>query len=216
MKILHTSDLHGQYEGLLRLLSGEVFDLWVDTGDFFPNKTRGDVWVEGPYQTRWFTQYKDLGPKIRDALNGTPVVCVSGNHDYVDLAELLHRADVVAHNVADGPVDILGLRFAGFREIPWIAGEWAGEMHDISPLVEKALSFEPDILVTHSPPMGILDKTTERKPGGVASITTSLSYKPHKVQAHLFGHIHEQGQRTKREIDVLFSNAATGHNVLYL
>lgn len=215
MKILHTSDLHGQYEGLLRLLSGEVFDLWVDTGDFFPNRTRGDREIEVPYQAKWF-EWKRLGSRLVEALEDVPLVCVSGNHDYVDLAGLIREAEGVAYNVSDGPAVVGGLSFSGFREIPWMGGEWNGEAHDFTPLVKKTLEEDPDVLVTHSPPGGILDKSTDGHPCGVNALTSQLTYTQHKVRAHLFGHIHEQGGLMVEDLEIKFSNAATGFNVLYL
>ena len=43
MRALHTSDLHGECRTLLVQLSSiEGLDLWIDTGDFFPNWSRGD------------------------------------------------------------------------------------------------------------------------------------------------------------------------------
>ena len=57
MKILHSSDLHGSYKELLMALEGD-FDVWVDTGDFFPNKTRGDRNIETSFQNKWFSWNK--------------------------------------------------------------------------------------------------------------------------------------------------------------
>jgi Icc-related predicted phosphoesterase len=214
MKILHTSDIHGTYPKVLDLLGG-AHDVWVDSGDFFPNKTRGDRPEEVRYQNRFWT-LKGLGARIVEALDGRPLISVGGNHDYIDLAALVREAGGVAYNVSDGPAVVGGLKFAGFREVPWIAGEWNGETHDFSDIVEKAMGESPDVLVTHGPASGLLDQADDGRPCGVRNLTTQLMYAPHNVKAHLFGHIHNQGESTLEEAGILFSNAATGSNTINL
>jgi len=54
MKILHTSDIHGQTGIIIDALSDPCYDVWIDTGDFLPNQTRGLRSVETRYQTAWF------------------------------------------------------------------------------------------------------------------------------------------------------------------
>ena len=204
--ILHTSDLHGSYKPLLAALSAGDFDLWVDSGDFFPNSTRGIASVEASYQAKWFGAYKALGERIAVALNGKPLVSVGGNHDYVSLAALVRAAGGTAYDLSDAPVEVCGLKFAGFRQIPWIAGEWNGETHDFTGLVDAALGADPDVLVTHAPPYGILDEDGY----GIGPLTTALAYRPHRIKAHLFGHAHHNGGQTAQEMGILFHNGATG------
>lgn len=210
MKILHSSDLHGGFKKLLR--TAIEFDVWVDSGDFFPNKTRGDISVEPVWQKKWAV-WKGVGPRLCDWLKGRPLVCIGGNHDYTDLAAIVRSAGGTAFNLADGPVTIGGKTFAGFRDIPYIAGEWAGETHEFSGLVAEAMACDPDFLVTHAPPAGILD-TNGTHPCGIKPLTAHLSYAPHRVVAHMFGHIHTQGGSVVSEMGITFSNAATGINPL--
>lgn len=205
IQILHTSDLHGDYKTLLAALEGD-FDVWVDTGDFFPNKTRGEVAVEVPYQTKWFA-WKDLGERIVKGLAGRPLVSVGGNHDYTSLAALVRDAGGVSFDISEGPARIGGEVFAGFREIPYIQGEWNGETlgPDFKAIVEDCFISDPTILVTHSPAAGLLDDRAHG--GGVVQLTSALTWQPHKVKAHFFGHIHEtQGSVT--EMGVRFINGA--------
>ena len=132
--IFHTSDLHGSYHGLLTQLAQiENLDIWVDTGDFFPNKTRGTS-VEKSYQMKWALDYTKIAHRIAEICmeRNISVVSVSGNHDYVSLADLLKVAGMSGNNVFDlssasHSATVHGIKFAGFREIPYIAGEWAGE-----------------------------------------------------------------------------------------
>ena len=70
--------------------------------------------------------------------------------------------------------------------------------------------------MTHCPPGGILDDATGGGHYGIPYITSCLMNTPHSVRAHLFGHIHGDGGKTKTEGDVLFSNAAAVHDGNYL
>ena len=57
-------------------------------------------------------------------------------------------------------IEVCGLKWAGFRHIPAIAGEWAGEVdgYELVELTQKltAMDPQPDVLLTHCPPAGIL------------------------------------------------------------
>lgn len=197
----HFSDLHGH----IGCINGSP-DVWVCTGDFFPNETRGDVEIEVPFQTAWFESNAD---EIIRRLNGKPLIWVGGNHDFVNLASLLRARGVVAWDATEAPVDFGGQVFAGFREIPWIEGEWAGEAHDIAPMVERAFGHDPTILVTHCPPSSILDDDNGAGHGlGSSPLATALTWRPHRIHTHLFGHIHAQGGKDVEEMGIRFFNGA--------
>lgn len=202
MIIGHFSDLHSDY----RRIVGTP-DVWVSTGDIFPNWSRGDVSVEVPYQMDWFQ--RNAG-KLVARLGGKPVICVSGNHDYVSLAELLRARGVETYDVSEGPVEFGGQTFAGFREVPFIAGEWAGEEFDLGPMVERAFSQNPTILLTHAPPAGILDDLAHHGRCGVgaAPLAKALTYWPHRITHHLFGHVHENGGKMVEEMGIQFYNGS--------
>ena len=212
MRILHTSDLHGNYKPLLVALATWDYDVWVDTGDFFPNKTRGVVPTEREYQYRWFFQYKDMGKRLRDALGDHPMVGVPGNHCYQHLAKFMARAGAQACPILPGQTaHVYGKTFAGFREIPWIAGEWAGETDDFSGVIQGALDSNPDVLLTHAPPNGILDGPNGY---GIPALTSALMYGQHNIKCHLFGHAHDDGGNTVVQGGITFHNAATTMEVV--
>ena len=214
MIIAHASDLHGSYKALGKV---ETPDLWLITGDFFPNYGRGrktggliDAEFERSHQRRWWG-YK--GASIITRLRGKPVIWCPGNHDFVSLEVLLKRNyPALVHDVSKTPLEFMGQTWAGYREIPYLAGEWMGETQDFQEIVRTAMSANPTILVTHAPPGGILDDDKEGEYGhgcGVTAQTSALAYQEHRVTHHFFGHIHAQGGKTHEEMGVKFVNSAT-------
>lgn len=212
MKLAHISDMHGRYQ----MLEGvELPDAWAITGDFFPNKGRGpsgriDPSTEVDHQVKW---WRHNGASIMRRLGGRPVLWVGGNHDFVNLAGFLKMSQYegAAFDVAAEAVDFGGHRFAGFREVPYIDGEWVGEAHDLSEVVSRAMDADPTVLLTHAPPAGILDDDgmgTMGHGGGVRPLTVALTWRHHRIVAHLFGHIHEHGGQSVEEMGIRFYNGA--------
>ena len=202
MLIGHFSDLHGDLNILRNAM--QIPDLWICSGDFFPNKTRGNIPVETKYQTLWFQKHKN---EILDLLGGIPVLCVGGNHDYVSFASLLRNVGHEAYEIPRDGIDFMGHRFAGFREINFIQGEWNGEtpVSDMKAIVDQVLDADPDILVTHAPPSGIFDRGNDY---GISALILSLMYRDHKVKYHFFGHSHLSGGQIHQEMGIIFINSA--------
>jgi Icc-related predicted phosphoesterase len=205
MKIAHTSDLHGH----LTVTVPDDSDVVVITGDFFPNKTRGFRPVEVEYQELWYYQHE---ADIKAWLKGKPVLWMPGNHDYVSLSALLTSSGLQALTVPEDGLEYMGLKWAGFREIPYIQGEWNGECLDFRSVVNRVMEADPDILVTHAPTSGILAGGYGGY--GVSELNTALQFRYHKIKAHFFGHAHSEGGRQSKLMDILFSNAATTLNVV--
>jgi len=200
LRILHTSDIHGTYKPLLGIDPTD-FDVWTESGDWFPTYGRAfgqriDKEKERKYQISWW-KHKDLGLRFRDWLGGRPVISVPGNHDFLDLATCLKASGIEAYSVDGKAVDLFGLRWAGFREVNYIDGEWMGEEQVMRPYVEKALALDPDVLVTHAPAAGILDYNGKFGTG-IRELTTALFYRPHKIRLHLAGHEHHSGGKVQR------------------
>ena len=215
MIIGHASDLHGAYK---KLEVPSLPDVWVITGDFFPNYGRGprtnktiDKSMEHGHQLRWW-RYK--GPSVMRRLGGKPVLWMPGNHDFISLAGMLKVANYpFAHDVSKEPIDLMGQRFAGYRDIPYLEGEWMGETHraDFEPIVRQAMEADPTILLTHAPPEGVLDDDCEGPTGhgpGIPGQIRMLAYMPHRVTHHLFGHIHKQGGKIVEEMGIKFVNSS--------
>ena len=64
-----------------------------------------------------------------------------------------------------------------------------------------------DVLITHTPPMGILDQTAKGKNIGCPVLRTKV-FQTIKPQLHCFGHVHE-GRGTYQEAGIDFMNAAS-------
>jgi Icc-related predicted phosphoesterase len=258
VRILHTSDLHGQWRLPMRF---EDFDVWVDTGDFLPNLSRGKA-VEAGFQRSWLTKgklklrkrtlpwlesrYEKEGSKwypkswypkgtrepprtgsivaeLAAWLRGRPMISVQGNHDFTSLVALLRRAGARAWDVADGPIELGGEVFAGFREISFVAGEWAGEMGrgilgdmEGRQLVARTMRADPTVLLTHSPGLGVFDFAPPKGGHcGIPALSTYLQRRPNRVKAHLFGHVHEE-PNVGLMGGIVYSNAATTARILQL
>lgn len=156
IRILHTSDLHGDFSKVLEV--DEDFDLWLDTGDFMPNHGRTpdtdfkiNLDRELFYQHAWLARRK-VGYRLREWLDERPVITVAGNHDFVRLHQLLESERVPnLFEITPSGFELFGMRWAGFREIPYIRGEWVGEAQTLRPEIEHTWLARPHILVTHTP-----------------------------------------------------------------
>lgn len=209
MILLHSSDLHGSYKRLLRALAKPDYDVWVDTGDFLPNTGNRPVVFadEALYQERVLRRGGGaVLKKISKALAGRSFVCVSGNHDFVDVSKELRKHGVKATNVQGGAARIAGLTFWGFGQIPYIYGEWSGEIRDFSGLLGLYQQVNPDVLLTHAPPQGMFDTS---KGYGIPRLLNLTLCSANPPKAHLFGHCHSDGGKVFNAMNTKFSNAAT-------
>jgi len=207
MRLAHASDLHGRYK-MLEGVEGEDFDAWCITGDFFPNKPRnlGSSEGEAAYQLHWWGH---KAASILRRLGDKPVITVDGNHDFVSLGALLQRARPgMIHRIRPSGLDFMGTRFAGFPNIPYIAGYWN---HESGKDLLSALCYEvfeggdPEVLVTHCPPYGILDEIQDY---GCTALTNNLTQRTHRVRVHLFGHCHVDGGKSIEHMGIKFFNGA--------
>ncbi len=156
MRILHLSDVHCDGESMSRVLSAEVFDLLVVSGDF-----------------------ECL--EVLDLLEGVKggVVAVTGNMDDVSIRRRLQSMDVLV----DGRVrQMMGLRVGGVGGV-----DPRADMVSLRSDLKGQTGL--DVLVTHHPPKGVLDRTLLGVRIGIPAIRDlALSIRP---RLHLFGHVHE-------------------------
>jgi Icc-related predicted phosphoesterase len=153
MKILATSDLHGN----LKDLNFEKIDIAIFAGDFAELKG-GGKW-------HWYDQKKWIMKKLMPMIENNPQTqfcIVPGNHDmimdknmtnlYPDINFEIKWSKNV-HILIDKLVEINGLKIYGTPWIPIINFRWAFES-DNKKLKEKfnLIPKDVDILITHTPP----------------------------------------------------------------
>ena len=64
MRVKHFSDIHSDLTILGGIPLSEGFDAWINTGDLFPNRTRGNRKIEPAFQEDWFLGKR--APFLRD------------------------------------------------------------------------------------------------------------------------------------------------------
>jgi Icc-related predicted phosphoesterase len=206
MRVAHASDLHSNLL-ILKSIDTTKIDAFILTGDFFPNITRGNVQTEINYQTDWFKKKRET---IFRALGNKPVITVDGNHDFISLGDMLsdyaYAGEV--HQISEhGIIEFGGLKWAGHGYIPWIEGEWRGELRvpEMMQIVDKVWNHGyADVLVTHTAPAGILAKEW-----GCNALANKLTYSDHMFTHHFFGHVHVHIPQEETVNGTKFYNSAT-------
>jgi Icc-related predicted phosphoesterase len=220
MKILFTSDLHGlesAYRDFAQLLKS-AYDVGVIAGDlhddYLPKEEiqrllnlRDDDMLEELHSDEELNNpgeflmksiegsylFKALKIKVAilaGILNSAekPILLIEGNHDLVGWHDNGHII-----NIDGNKVNLNGYNFVGYRHTTFEKTEvdQRADMPTIERLIDKKT-----ILVTHSPPWGIMDESASfdyRKKDAVhigsKPIKDLIMKKPPLL--HLFGHVHE-------------------------
>jgi Icc-related predicted phosphoesterase len=119
-------------------------------------------------------------------------VIIAGNHDFIfeqnpTLAQSLITNAIYLN---DSMIEINGLKIWGSPISPWFH-DWAFNRKRGNEIKKHwdLIPAEIDILITHGPPLGILDYTASGRTVGCEELAkTIIKIKP---KIHLFGHIHE-------------------------
>jgi len=188
-RIVCLSDTHGRHASLA-VPEGDVL---VHAGDFSMNGRpeeieRFDRWLAG--------------------LPHAHKVVIAGNHDFLFEHEPERARGLLtsAHYLCDELVELDGLRLFGSPWQPWFH-DWAFNLPRGPALAAKwaRIPAGVDVLVTHGPPHGILDRTVHGEAVGCEDLTLALARVRPRV--HVFGHIHEGHGRLERD-GTLFVNAS--------
>lgn len=118
---------------------------------------------------------------------------IAGNHDWVFELDPEAARRMVPGNVVyleDSGCEIERVRFWGS---PWQPSfmDWAFNLDTEEERQAKwdLIPSDTDVLVTHGPPLGILDETFDGRRVGCAALGKTV--RRIKPAVHLFGHIHE-------------------------
>lgn len=193
------SDTHGRHDEITKDLQGGSF--LIHAGDV---SDHGNVYDIQKF-LNWFSK-----------LPYTHKIFIAGNHDFYFENEKVINGEIPSiipenvHYLLDSHVTLEGVKIYGSPWQPWFYN-WAFNLpRGGIALKENWEKIPPDtdILVTHSPPKGILDENSIRKEVGCELLATQLYRMKKCPRIHVFGHIHE-AYGTKQIGETLFVNASS-------
>ncbi len=181
MKLALLSDTHGRHE---RIALPRSVDLVVHAGDFC---RRGSD-AETLRFLDWLASFD------------VPKLLVAGNHDRFaeaspDAMRALCRARGITY-LAHEATELAGLRVFGSPFVPRFR-DMAFNLDRGAPLASawRAIPDELDLLVTHGPPHGTLDRVVIGRHVGCEALRDAL--RTRRVALHVMGHVHEaRGETT--------------------
>jgi predicted phosphodiesterase len=188
MRIILISDTHG----LHRQREVPSGDLLIHAGDF-------TFYSKPPSIVSDFNAWLGSFPHRHK-------VVIPGNHEFI-LEEPRNRGAITnAILLVDSGVEIEGIRVWGSPTTPLYGGAFGMSRAADRKRHWARIPEDLDILVTHGPPLGILDQGpgSERHEGCFELREAVLLARP---QLHVFGHIHA-GYGKVRTPDTLFVNAS--------
>lgn len=207
LRLVITSDTHGFERGWgLYEDSVPPGDVFIHCGDW--SRDFGS-WLDTVRFARWVNQLP----------HAHKLVC-PGNHDYAvweneaKAAALFKERGVTMIGVE--PVTIDGVVFDGSPAMP-ISGydpAFGFEMDEEERTRLYDRIGKVDVLITHTPPMGILDQTAKGKNLGCPILRKKI-FTTFKPRLHCFGHVHE-GRGTYQEEDIGFMNASSNTRGTYV
>lgn len=163
MKILHISDTHGYHRRLRDMPEAEVV---VHSGDF----CMGGTEKEAIDFLNWFC---DLPYRHK--------IFICGNHDDCLFGANIGGLDENVHYLCNSYIEIDGIRFYG---VPMFIGDCITE-RQVQNYADIPNNI--DVLITHNPPLGILDFDKGINYGSKELLQRASDVMP---RLHLFGHIH--------------------------
>jgi predicted phosphohydrolase len=177
MRLVAVADTHSFHDDLGLLPDGDVF---IHAGDL----CRGGRLNELLAAAAW----------IRSLPHRHKLV-IAGNHDRCFVRQPAEATTLLGDGVTylqDTQTVIDGVRFWGS---PWQPAfrDWAFNLPRGQPLADKWALIPPgiDVLITHGPPHGIGDASSDEGRAGCADLLTAV--RRVRPLLHLFGHIHPDG-----------------------
>lgn len=205
-KLWHLSDSHCMAD---RLTIPENIDLIVHSGDATNSR---DPYTNEKEMWKFIEWYGKISIANK-------IYC-AGNHDTSIQQRLIRRKNFSDNGIIyleDESFEVEGIKIWSSPWTPTFGTGWAfnrdrAKMHDLY----ESIPSDTDIVVTHGPPMGILDYSYSRE--GVLERCGCKSLRRHmfnlKPKLHLFGHIHDcddlfnAGTQKIADLPTIFSNGA--------
>lgn len=191
MRCVAFSDTHGFHDSL-DLPEGDVL---IFGGDMCGAGRLEEVRKFGDFLTRQPHPHK---------------IVIAGNHDWPFQLQAAQAREALGHGpiyLEDELVEIEGRFFYGS---PWQPefGRWAFNLPrgpELRATWEK-IPEQTEILVTHGPPYGVLDRTSRRILAGCDDLRARNGELP-ALKVHIFGHIHEAYGKVEKK-GVRYFNAS--------
>lgn len=180
MKILHLSDTHNYHHRLQELPEADVV---VHSGDFCMIGSE----TEAIDFLNWFC---DLPYKHK--------IFICGNHDECLYGAGIDGLDSNVYYLCNSGIEIDGVKFYG---VPMFMQDCLTDRQNTN---YNNIPLDTDILITHSPPYGILDFDDKINYGSEELLERISTL---NLKAHLFGHIHAQ-HGIENIGNTIFSNGA--------
>jgi len=172
-------------------------DVLIHAGDLTAKGTANEV----QEALEWFSQVGTFRHRV----------FIAGNHDFLFEREPQYARSLIPLNVTylenSGAV-IEGIKFWGSPITPYFH-DWAFNRY-ASAIGRhwKAIPSDTDVLITHGPPFGVLDRVDSAEQVGCPQLLAEIVNRV-RPQVHVFGHIHEgRGAVTLRELPTVFFNAS--------
>jgi Icc-related predicted phosphoesterase len=151
----------------------------------------GDITNIGEYE-----QLEDFNNWVKEL--GIYTICIPGNHDKSlpdnpEAQALLSNCELLI----DSYTTFRGLKIYGSPWTPWFGGHyWVYNKRRGTDIKEvwKNIPDDTDILITHGPAYGTLDKVVDT-PKGCRDLLNRI--REINLRAHIFGHLHLQGGQKK-------------------
>ncbi len=180
MQILHLSDTHSKHRLLQNLPPADII---IHSGDVSWNGLEDEVldFME------WF-----------GALPYKYKIFIAGNHDDCLFGSNIDGLPENCFYLSNSGVTIEGVKFYG---VPMFTEDGISGDYDINIL---KIPNDTDVLITHQPPLGVLDSSENIHYGDHNLLQIVLKIQP---KYHLFGHIHDAYGIEKRG-ETLFVNAS--------
>ena len=190
MRIAVVSDTHNR----LNDIAIPPADILVHCGDFCGRGTLSEV------------------ETFAARFSGSPhphKIVIAGNHDrcFESRPDEARQRLGEVHYLQDRGIVLKGVRFYGSPWQPWFF-DWAFNLERGEPLrrVWAQIPEATEVLITHGPPMGVLDRTVSGERVGCEDLMARV--REVRPRLHLFGHIHE-GYGSFHDGKTLFVNASS-------
>lgn len=195
MKIVCISDTHRKLYSLGLLPEGDIL---IHAGDMTSRGGLAETMAELDE-----LEYFAKKAKYRH------VLVISGNHDFLAQKDLNAMQKLCSERdltyLQDESVTIDEIKFYGSPYTPeffnWAFMKPRNEIHK----VWDKIPADTDVLITHGPPLGILDKNIDGEPCGDEALLDAVQRV--KPKYHIFGHIHQSSGILQTK-DTIFVNAA--------